>query len=153
MDADLQAALQEPFKPEVAVADPERAVAAAQLLGTAAEWHPSLLVALVYPTRLSLPSTALSGDGNMPQTSRAPSASDKEGTAESGSQALVKAGSSGGSRQRQQQPSPDRLEGRDEAFSALDGLWALLQRAEELHADQPKLLAAVFSALVSLWQV
>ena len=152
MDSDLQAALQEPFKPEAALADPDRAVAAAQLLCTAAEWHPSLLVALVYPTRLSLPSTATDGS-SMPQTTCAPSTSDKEGSAEAGGQVLVRAGSRESARQRQRQPPAERQEGREDAFSALDGLWALLQRAEELRGDQPKLLAAVLSALVSLWQV
>ncbi len=68
MDSDLQKALQEPFKPEAALANPERAIAAVQLLSTAAESHPSLLVALMYPTRLSVSASA---DGGMPQTSPA----------------------------------------------------------------------------------
>ncbi len=58
-----------------------------------------------------------------------------------------------GGRQRQRPPTIESLEGQRDAFSALDGLWALLRRADELRADHPKLLAAVLSALVSLWQV
>ena len=59
----------------------------------------------------------------------------------------------GGIRQRQKPPTVDSLEGQRDAFSALDGLWALLRRADELRAEHPKLLAAVLAAIVSLWQV
>ena len=69
MDSDLQRALQEPFKPDAALADPGRAIAAAQLLSTAAELHPSLLVPLVYPTRLSVTDSA---DGGTLQTTSSP---------------------------------------------------------------------------------
>ena len=75
MDGDLQKALQEPFKPEAALADPQRAIAAAQLLGTAAVSHPSLLVALMYPTSLSV---SVSADGSTPQTSPAPPTSSSQ---------------------------------------------------------------------------
>ncbi len=73
MDSDLQKALQEPFKPEAALADADRAIAALQLLSTAAEWHPSLLVALIYPTCLSAPA-----DGSTPQTPSAPPTSSSQ---------------------------------------------------------------------------
>ena len=72
-DGDLQQALQDPFKPEVALSDPDRAVAALQLLSIAANAHPSLLVALVYPTCLSL--SAAAADGSTLQISSAPQTS------------------------------------------------------------------------------
>ena len=75
MESDLQRSLQEPFKPEIALADADRAIAAAQLLSTAAESHPSLLVALIYPTGLSVSASA---DGGTPQTSSAPPASSSQ---------------------------------------------------------------------------
>lgn len=37
--------------------------------------------------------------------------------------------------------------------SALDGLWALLQQAEELRSKHPRLLAETLRALLALWQV
>ncbi len=38
------------------------------------------------------------------------------------------------------------------AWSALDGLWALLQRAAQLQQEQPMLLAHVMHALSALWE-
>ena len=75
----------------------------------------------------------------------------QDASAEASGQAIVEFAA--GSRQRQRSPTIDSLEGQQDAFSALDGLWALLRRADELRAEHPKLLAAVLSAIVSLWQV
>ncbi len=75
----------------------------------------------------------------------------QDATAEPSGQAIVEFAAGG--RQRQRPPTVVSLEGQRDAFSALDGLWALLRRADELRAEHPKLLAAVLSALVSLFQV
>ena len=75
----------------------------------------------------------------------------QDASADPNAQAVVEFAAGG--RQRQRPPTIDSLEGQRDAFGALDGLWALLRRADELRAEHPKLLAAVLSALVSLWQV
>ena len=148
----LQAALHEAFSPDAAIADPRRAVAACDLLVTAATSHPSLLGALLFPTKLRESTGVAATAGVPPDSGSGGGKRTKDGgrvAAGPGALALVgqvAADVGVGPGDRPGEWSKD-------ACSALDGLWALLRRGEELRRGQPHLLAAVLRALVTLWQV
>ena len=142
----LQQALHDSFKPETAQADPARTIAACQLLVTAADAQPSLLGAMLFPTKLRINGGRTNGgqrssDG---RTSQDAQGSDTAGT-------LVLATQQG--KQEGGQGAAQAGQWKEDAFSALDGLWELLQKIDSLRTFQPRLLAAVLRALVALWQV
>lgn len=144
-DSKLQAALHEAFSPGAATADPQRAIAACQLLVTAAISHPSLLGALLFPTNLQDPTAAAAAPPP-------PAGGGGKRTKDSGRGPVVAlAGPGAGEIEKNGGERPG--EWREDAYSALDGLWALLRKGPELRRAQPQLLAAVLRALTALWQV
>lgn len=139
------------FKPEAALSDPQQAIAACQLVTTAAASHPSLLSALLFPTKLTVGHTPSPTGASSQEGKGGKRAKDGEdsGTAVVGALAVVVKGGNmveGGTRERTGEWNAD-------AYSALDGLWGLLQKSGKLQEKEPHLMAAVLRALVALWQV
>lgn len=128
----LPKALADPFRREYAAALPNALARAAALLEAAVRHHPELLDAMCFPSGLEAPSGGGGSDG---------------GTASAG--ALVPAGDVGG------KPAAGGAAGKARGappFSALDGLWGLLQNARALLQSSPRAAAAALGALSALWE-
>ncbi|KIY93307.1 hypothetical protein MNEG_14655, partial [Monoraphidium neglectum] len=128
----LARALVEPFRRGYAAALPDMFCRAAALLEAAARHHPELLDAMCFPSGLEQP-PAVAGAGAAAATGALVPSGGKEG----GQAAAASAAKKGGA-------APP--------FSALDGLWALLQNARGLLQSSPRAAAALLGALGALWE-
>ncbi|KAF8066207.1 LIP1P [Scenedesmus sp. PABB004] len=121
----LRPALLRLFEAPVAQQYPEWSIQAMVLLEAGVRSHPEVLDTLCFPTGLALPSADKSAEP-------------ADGAATGGGKKARPAGTKAGAGAT--------------AFSALDGLWALLKQAPQLLGSQPKLLAAALRLLSSLWE-
>jgi len=132
----------DPFRREYAAALPDLCVRAAAVLEAAARYHPELLDAMCFPSGLDAAAATAATAGSNPAD-----AGKADAGAGSAGGALVPAGSSakegGGKAAAKKGPPP---------FSALDGLWALLQNAHALLQTSPRVACALMGVLSTLWE-